>query len=82
MDDWIDFRLQGDAYNVVFHTTGDAVAWAVAVQKELLRLPWPERLLEHPAAAVVHRTAGGVYSLAMCMRFGGSMRGSICGVGQ
>ena len=64
MDDSIDFRLQGDAYNVVFHTTGDAVAWAVAVQKELLRLPWPERLLEHPAAAVVHRTAGGVESPA------------------
>ena len=34
------------------------------MQKELLRLPWPERLLEHPAAAVVHRTNGGVESPA------------------
>merc|ERR1719463_865014 len=55
---------EGDAYNAVFHTTGDAVAWAAAVQKELLRLPWPERLLDHPAAAVVHRTNGGVESPA------------------
>ncbi|GBF89534.1 adenylate cyclase [Raphidocelis subcapitata] len=49
-----EVRTDGDSLTAAFHDAVDAVRWAVAVQEALLAHPWPQRLLEHPHAAVVH----------------------------
>ena len=43
--------LQGDSFIVAFHTPWDALRYCLAVQSELLTLPWPRELLEAPEAA-------------------------------
>jgi hypothetical protein len=44
----------GDAFQLAFHTIGDAISYALDVQLQLLELPWPRRLVESPHCATVY----------------------------
>jgi hypothetical protein len=39
-----EITTQGDAFQLAFHTIGDAVAYCLEVQLQLLKLPWPKML--------------------------------------
>ena len=43
---------EGDAFQIAFHDTADAVAFCLDTQAELLRCDWPDATLSHPDAAV------------------------------
>ena len=42
---------EGDAFQIAFHDTADAVAFCLDTQAELLRCDWPNATLAHPDAA-------------------------------
>lgn len=48
-----EVKTEGDSFMAAFGDTLAAVKWCLSVQERLMNLPWPEALLEHPAAAVV-----------------------------
>ena len=47
-----EIRTEGDAFFVAFATATNAVNWAITAQEELMKLPWPERLYDHPDSAI------------------------------
>jgi class 3 adenylate cyclase len=43
---------EGDSFILAFHSPSDALAYAAAAQKALLKADWPQELLDHsPATA-------------------------------
>lgn len=55
-----EVTTEGDAFIVAFHSATDAMDWVMAVQRGLLRLPWPEELLlECTLGSVATVTHGG-----------------------
>ncbi|CAE7666671.1 cr-1, partial [Symbiodinium pilosum] len=46
-----EVTTEGDAFQIAFHDTADAVAFCLDTQAELLRCDWPDATLSHPDAA-------------------------------
>lgn len=46
-----EVTTEGDAFQIAFHDTCDAVAFCLDTQAELLRCEWPAATLQHPDAA-------------------------------
>jgi len=46
-----EVTTEGDAFQIAFHDTVDAVAFCLDTQAELLRCDWPAATLSHPDAA-------------------------------
>ncbi|CAK9103145.1 Adenylate cyclase (ATP pyrophosphate-lyase) (Adenylyl cyclase) (Crisp-1) [Durusdinium trenchii] len=46
-----EVTTEGDAFQIAFHDTCDAVAFCLDTQAELLRCDWPAATLSHPDAA-------------------------------
>ncbi|OLP89249.1 Adenylate cyclase [Symbiodinium microadriaticum] len=46
-----EVTTEGDAFQIAFHDTADAVAFCLDTQQELLRCDWPNATLSHPDAA-------------------------------
>ena len=46
-----EVSIQGDAFQVVFHTPADAVGWCLNVQRQLLTAAWPAALEQHAKTA-------------------------------
>eukprot|EP01006_Ploeotia_vitrea_P055740 TRINITY_DN68028_c0_g2_i1.p1 TRINITY_DN68028_c0_g2~~TRINITY_DN68028_c0_g2_i1.p1 ORF type:complete len:1024 (-),score=607.08 TRINITY_DN68028_c0_g2_i1:43-3114(-) len=66
-----EVKTEGDAFMVTFSDALDAVLWCVAVQRALLKLDWPSRLLDLPAAAVQYAEDDGEVSEKKRKVFGG-----------
>ena len=68
----VQVTTEGDAFQIAFHDTADAVAFCLDTQQELLRCDWPNATLSHPDAAAftsdsesIHtRVAGRLLSVA------------------
>ncbi|KAF8064653.1 CYR1 [Scenedesmus sp. PABB004] len=59
-----EVRTDGDSFTLAFHDALDAVAYCIQAQEQLLEVPWPPRLLEHPLAAPARLGAACAASIA------------------
>jgi len=75
-----EIRTEGDAFFVAFSEAAQALNWAITVQEELMRLPWPERLYDHPDSAVEHGSTGEDLFRGMRVRIGIHTGKPICEV--
>ena len=59
-----EVTTEGDAFIVAFHSATDAMKWAMAVQRGLMRLPWPAELLQEadlPCVATIQLAEHAVF---------------------
>eukprot|EP01060_Flectonema_neradi_P004163 TRINITY_DN12731_c5_g1_i1.p1 TRINITY_DN12731_c5_g1~~TRINITY_DN12731_c5_g1_i1.p1 ORF type:complete len:1838 (+),score=324.93 TRINITY_DN12731_c5_g1_i1:79-5514(+) len=65
-----EVKTEGDAFMIAFQRTEHALNWCLDSQRELMQINWPEELLEHPAASVVHSADGKVLFKGLRVRMG------------
>jgi len=47
-----EVKTEGDAFFISFERPEDAIRFCFKIQNELLNVPWPERLYQHPDASI------------------------------
>lgn len=75
-----EVKTEGDAFIASFPTATSALIWCFTCQQHLLKVEWPEEILNHPTGQDIHDSDGNLIFRGVSVRMGIHYGAPVCEV--